>query len=155
MLKKLIRTPRAPLAQIIQRLSKVESTHNNIIQPITTFCNYYKKRDDISLSDDNDTISKIKIRNIFASTCPLDNTVISENKEIVRIVKIDLPNNWESMDPSAIPAENFHGYETKTLENNVFDKPCSPKDIGIMQLGRNSTKKKTSIIKHQKEEYKN
>lgn len=134
-LKKLVRTPNAPLAQVIRRLSEMEATSDMICRPIPAVSRWKQIKNNKQLAPtDLIALKEIQIKSTLLSICHPDNIVQLKNGDILKIIGISLVDDeviGAHLEPSDILLQGYLISKT----GSVFDDPCSSVGLGVTRLG--------------------
>lgn len=138
-IKKLIRTPRNPVAQIFRRLSEKES----ISQPMKKYDTISNRILHISIADQVvrpavKEYRKITIKAMTIGTEPPDHIVKLQNGRIFQITRIFCDTN----DLNNIKIEGFN----MKIKGDAFEKPLPSSKVGVFKIGSIRGSKKTHSI---------
>lgn len=133
LLKKLIRTPNKPLAQVVNKLKEKESLEDLLIRrrPVISECIFAPSSaastecHGIILRE----IRKITVKDLTLTSCHPNNVVELSNGEIFQICKIMAKET-----PTSLLDVYFEGYPFVT-GRNAFDNPCPSSVVGIVEVG--------------------
>lgn len=135
-IKKLIRTPKSPLVQVVNRLAELDAMPSKIIR-------LHNVISDIIFCKTTDTVTallpvkKIVMCNITITVNQPNNVVLLRNGNIFKIKKLYVTKRAITQLDEVI----IEGYAI-TIQGNVFDYPHASSDFGIFLLG-NSVKNST------------
>lgn len=138
-LKKLVRAPQNPLAQVARRLCELHSGRDpdgEPIRPQCPFSDYVRKRTDsvagiVSMAQRRQTeYFQIRVNQMFLRTSHPDNIVQMQNGAVIKITKIfTLFNHGLRLDTILL-----EGHEM-TQHGDAFAYPCPSSHVGVIRIG--------------------
>lgn len=142
--KKLVKSPKKPLTQIVNRLSELETSERSRMTKNydVSECVVHQE---MELCTHNDikmiNVTRVKIRRAtFSSNCP-NNIVQLKNKKIFKIEKICLNYHRDPRKRQQLHDLFLYGCEEE-LRENLFDYPTASADLGIVIISSFQKSKK-------------
>ena len=123
LIRKLIRTPNNPLAQIYRRLNEMQSVPSNIIQKNKVLSDCLKKN--FRTDEENATncdLLEIKLNNCTIRAIPPNNIVLLEDGKVVSVTKLFIKDNNYFLEGYCLNVENAFLY------------PCESKFVGVFEV---------------------
>lgn len=144
--KSLVQSAAKPLAQIVNRLTAVESSDNITMKKKLALKEYdIDKTADIIEENGQRfiTVNSIKLRDMFINCNSPNNIVQLKNNQIFMISSILLNKNWYN----SKKLKNFYveGFKA-SIVTNIFENPCESTDLGVLQVNEFSTTMKRFTI---------
>lgn len=132
-LKKLIRTPKSPLTQIVNRLAKLDAMPNKMIRQCHAIDNITF---DTHITDQL-TVKKIIINKVTITLCKPNNFVTLRDGNLFKIKKLYVTKHAVIQLNEVI----LEGYII-SIKGNAFEYPHASSRFGIIELGNRIRSKK-------------
>lgn len=125
-LKKLIRAPKSPLTQVVNRLAELDAMPNKIIRQCHAIGNITFD----THTTDQLTVKKIVINNVTITSCKPNNFVILRDGNLFKIKKLHVTKR-EVIQLNDIILEGY----TISIKGNVFEYPHASSEFEIFKIG--------------------